>query len=170
MTMTEARSTAIDQRMNQFLLASRSLFNGFFAVEKPWDDPHHAWDLADLFRPIERELFKSLVQIPLGISGPDYGDGPQLLRVQKSSGTRLTAMINRETDISYWDYPVHEIPEGSDVRFISFFDWSGVDRRDNRYVMAVFLGCPANNDLIGKRALIESHRVVYDQVSGSIEA
>ncbi len=150
--------------INKFLISSRQLFNGFFLLENPCDNADEAWDLRDLFNPVQAALFYALVLAPLDISGPSYGMAPQSIRVRSNTGGRLPAMINRELESGYWDFPIKECGDDVDLRFIRFFDWSEIERRDNRYVMVKIVSSSKNREIIDKLALIESHYCSYETV------
>ncbi len=158
----------LDLQMNEFLLASRSLFNTHFCLRQPWDDPHRAWDLRDLFEPVEEALFRALVLQPFALTGPTFGTGPQPVRVIGNTGGELPIMINREIDSGYWDYPVTRCHGDADLRFVKFFDWSSIDRKDNRYAMVKIESWPDRPELVSKRALIESHYCSYAELPREI--
>ena len=134
------------------------------AAESPWDNPHSAWDLEERFRRVEAELFVALVLHPAALTGPPYGTEPQPIRVRSSVSAPFPVMLSNGP--GKWDHPIREGPDDADLRFESFFDWSNIDRRDNRYVMAQVAAWPGHDELIGKSLLIESHHCRYETAAG----
>jgi hypothetical protein len=163
-----ARAMDANVQVDRFLRASRSLFNGFFSIDRPWANPHRAWDLRDCFGPVEAALFQALVLRPLRIEGPSYGCGPQVIRVLSKIEGAMPIMINRDVDSGYWDHPLRECSTDADLRFIKFFDWSDIDRRDNRYVVVWIEDWPTHPEVSGKQALIESYCCTYRLANATV--
>jgi len=70
-------------------------------------------------------------------------------------GTAAPAMLNREIDSGYWDYPLKEITQDAKLAFISFFDWDQLGFRDNTYVRVQVTEWQSHLETVGKHAFIE---------------
>ena len=70
------------------------------------------------------------------------------------------AMINRDIDSGYWDYPVQRLEKEAVLGFVSFFDWNEADLLDHQYVRVQILG-HSTRELIGKSALLEVQYVTF---------
>lgn len=73
-------------------------------------------------------------------------------------------MLNRELSSGYWDYPLDRFDATDDLRFVRYFDWSDIERRDHRYVMVLVAGSASHPEIVGKLGLIESHHVTYEAI------
>ena len=151
----------IDIYINKFRIASRELFNHYFLDDIIRDDD---WDLYEQFTILEEQLFVALVTSRIDIPEIVYGCYPQLkIHVVPQSGSKcgIPIMLNRQIDSGYWDSPISTAPENTIFTFLSFFDWDQKSIKDNRYVRAIVLDWPGNEELIGKHALIETQYVNY---------
>ena len=63
-----AATATLDDRMQRFRIASRELYNDFFAVSDPWNND--GWIMAERFAEVEQVLFSKMVfePIPDGLS------------------------------------------------------------------------------------------------------
>jgi hypothetical protein len=155
---------SVDQNMQRFLIASRSLFNQFFFQIEPFGDPNRAWDMNELFQPVERALFEALVAKPLDVGAEPYGELQTRLAVLPSGDFELPIMLNRDRSSGYWDHPIDRSSPIVQLRFISYFDWSNIGRRDNRYARVRVIDWPGNPELVGKDGLVETCNVRYEIV------
>jgi hypothetical protein len=109
------------QLLVDFRIADRELFNRFFRVPSPWENQEAAWSLVERFNDLESVLFQKMVAEALGVSGSSYGE-PQKDILLVGQG-EVPALINREDDSGYWDFPISTIPVDAEMQFVSFFDW-----------------------------------------------
>jgi hypothetical protein len=145
--------------MNRFRIASRELFNQYFRVDEPYDKTE-AWLLDERHSEIEEILFEKMVLEAADLPGNTYGFvNPNIL--VKLKGTAAPAMLNREIDSGYWDYPLKEITQDSKLAFISFFDWDQLGFRDNTYVRVQVVEWQSHPETVGKHAFIEPLYVSY---------
>lgn len=151
----------LDERMNQFRIASRELFNHFFRVSDPYESGKQAWLQEERFRDLQALLFQKLVVEPLSLDIMEYGDPQPDILVESRYDGAVPIMLNRDVDSGYWDYPLKEISKDSRLVFVSFFDWGQLDYRDNRYVRVRVDHSPTHADIIGKHGLIESQHVRF---------
>jgi hypothetical protein len=149
----------IDEMMNQFRLASREVFNQFFRVPDPYDND--GWLLEERFSEVQAVLFQKLVTQPASLSDTRYGDLQRDLLIELRHTDMVPAMVNREVDSGYWDYPLKEVNKEARLLFVRFFDWDQLDYRDNRYVRVQIDQWPSHPEAVGKHALIESHCVRF---------
>lgn len=150
----------LDELMSRFRIASRELFNNYFRRSDPYNDPQ-AWPLEHGFADVQEVLFKKLVADPASLVVTAYGTVQNLIRVEPRDVETVPAMINRDIDAGYWDYPLRELSNETALLFVSFFDWDTLGYRDNRYVRVQISDWPAHRALVGKHALIETHRVRF---------
>jgi hypothetical protein len=149
----------MDERMNQFRLASRELFNHFFRISNPYDND--GWQLKDRFSIVEATLFEKLVTEPADLPKVDYGTLQTAILVLLKDAQSVPAMVNREVSSGYWDFGLREITSDARLGFVSYFDWDQLGYRDNRYVRVQIEQWPAHLEAVGKHALIESHHVRF---------
>jgi hypothetical protein len=161
MPNTEMSAEAL---MADFRVASRKLFNRFFRIAGPWENQEAAWSLVERFNDLESVLFRKMVSEALNIEGIDYGHPQEDILVVGQDG--ISALINREIDSGYWDFPTSTIPVDAEMQFISFFDWDALAMRDNRYARVRIAACDSNQALVGKHALLDSQRVSYRLTGG----
>jgi hypothetical protein len=155
-----SKAVDIDGMMDRFRLASREVFNQYFRASDPYGD--EGWKLAERFSSVQSLLFQKLVAEPASLGTISYGDlQPEILVDLRPNLESVPALINREIKSGYWDYPVKEIPKGSKLSFVSFFDWDQLDYRDNQYVKVQVEHLPSHPEVNGKQALIESRHVVF---------
>lgn len=160
--------------MNRFRLASRDLFNQYFAV--PHAPAEYDYEFYEGFEAVERTLFESLVLEPCAISSPEgyrYGSSDYqahpLVRVRLPNpnteedlvGDPLVApiLINRELASGYWDFPLNLFTNEVELHFIAYFDWERMHYRDNQYVRVKINNWPSHPDVVGKHALVEARLI-----------
>lgn len=145
---------SIDKILFDFRVTDCELFNRHFRIEDPWNNQEAAWECLERFNDFEIFLFKKLVSEALGIENEQYGK-PQRNILAKLNAP-LSVLINREIDSGYWDHSAKELPQFSEIHFISFFDWDAISIRENRFIRAIISSCPLNPSLAGKQVLIDS--------------
>jgi hypothetical protein len=151
---------SLDEMMNQFRLASRELFNNYFRVWNP-NAAEEPWLAKERFSEVEAVLFQQLVTEPLSIEYVEYGYLQPRIQVKALIGETTNAMLNRELDSGYWDYPLKEITNDATLLFISYFDWEQLRCRDNQYVRAQVESWPRHPEVVGKHALLDSNNLQY---------
>lgn len=62
----------LDERMTQFRLASREVFNNFFRVPDPYNND--GWTLEERFSAVQSILFQKLVIEPESLREVQYGE------------------------------------------------------------------------------------------------
>jgi len=166
----------LHQSMSRFRLASRELFNHYFAV--PYSSAQSSYEYYDGFNEVERVLFTMLVLEPCAVpSAPSsyvYGfDAHPSIRVRLPIANvdeniggvddPLVApiMLNREINSGYWDYPLEQFTNDATLLYVAFFDWDSMQSRDNAYVRVQVSDWPSHPETIGKYALVESYLVRY---------
>jgi hypothetical protein len=150
---------SIDNSINQFRVASRDMFNHYFRIDEPHDND--GWTLEWRFVGVEQVLFRKLVTEPALLPDVPYGHVQNGINVRLRGTEPVPIMLNREQKSGYWDHPTKEIPQGTELSFVSFFDWDQLEWRDNRYVRVVVESCPSQPELDGKQGLIESRHVEF---------
>lgn len=152
----------MDKAINKFRLASRELFNNFFLEEFLEAEDE---DFYEQFTIIEEQLFCALVTTKFDLGKIVYGfPQPEILvKAKEASICGTPIMINREIDSGYWDYPISIASPECVFTFVKFFDWDQKSYKDNRYVRVIIQEWPADPDLVGKHALIETIYTSYNQ-------
>lgn len=168
----------LNHSMHRFRLASRELFNNFFAVPLP--PANYDYEYYDGFNNVENVLFQSLVLDPCIVPySEDFAYGVKMhphIRVRLPSAELdrdlvggpieiAPIMINREIDSGYWDHDVSKVDNSAIMKFVCFFDWESMHSRDNAFVRVQITDWPQHTDLIGKHALIESTMVRFSLIS-----
>ena len=113
------------------------------------------------FRDLEAIAFEKLVADRLSANTAPYGSLQPGIIVIPKVGDDISALINRDVDSGYWDFPVATIPGGAVMHFIEFFDWDSLGVRDNKYVRVRIASCPANVAIEGRDALIDAQDVSF---------
>ena len=144
----------------EFRLAGRELFNRHFRIEDPWKNQEAAWLLVERFNDLEAVFFQKVVTDALGV-GCAYGEPQKDILVVGQSQGEISALINREVDSGYWDFPVSKVPVDAEMQFIAFFDWDSLLVRDNKYVRVQIAACLSNPALVGRHALVDAQEVSY---------
>lgn len=142
----------LDALMNRFRVASRELFNQYFRVDDPYEKAD-AWLLEERFSEIEEVLFEKMVLEPAELPSAVYGFVNPSVRVELKGAT-APAMINREIDSGYWDYPLEEITQDAKLIFVSFFDWDQLGFRDNTYIRVQIAEWQTHPEAVGKHAFV----------------
>jgi hypothetical protein len=151
----------VEKLMVDFRVADRELFNGFFRIDQPWENQEVAWMLVERFNDLELVLFQKMVSEALGIGGNAYGEPQKDILLKGKEQDGVSALINREVDSGYWDFPVSKIPIDAEIQFICFFDWDVLAVRDNKFVRGRIASCASSPVLVGKHALVDVQVVSY---------
>jgi len=152
---------SFDRCMDDFLTATRSLFNGYFREANPVARFDRALTRHEFYSEVETSLFRALVILPCELMEIPYGEENQQILIRPNGEFDLPVMLNRDLDSGYWDYPLERMPRDARIHFQEFFDWDLVGRKDNRYVRAVVAAAPHNPEIVGKHCLIETHYVTF---------
>jgi hypothetical protein len=157
-----SKHTDLNERMKQFRLASRDLFNHFFRVPEPYiNEQQYAWLQEERFCEIQHVLFQKQVAEPLSLNAERYGCPQPDILVESCHDVAIPIKLNREINSGYWDYPLKEINSNVRLLFVCFFDWDQLDYRDNQYVRVQVNHWPLHLEAIGKHGLIESQYVKF---------
>ncbi len=152
---------SIDRQMNRFRLAARGVFNQYFRLD-PEGDSGDAWTQVERFAEVERALFDALVIQPCGLSQRTYHqDTMEDIGVRLRHGSHAPAMVNREIDSGYWDFPVSQVNSDTLITFVHFFDWDQTDYIDYRYARVIIDSNRSDVSLNGKHALIETQYIAF---------
>lgn len=157
---------SLDEMMKQFRLASRELFNHYFRISNSHGGDK--WGSIERFREVENLLFRKLVAEPASLEAFVYGDVQPAILVRLRDGLNAAPlMLNRDIDSGYWDHPLAEVPSGTELIFVRFFDWDELDFHDNQYTRVQVRSWSAHPEAIGKHALIESQYIRFVEAGGS---
>lgn len=117
--------------------------------------------MVERFGDVETLLFRKMVSEALGLQDARYGEPQENILVFPKNGAAIQALVNRDVNSGYWDYPVSDIPIDAEMRFIDFFDWDPLSLRDNEYTRVLVVSCASNPRIVGKHALIGARKVSY---------
>jgi hypothetical protein len=127
-----------------------------------WIEPKlREWDALQLYREISARLFEALILLPLGYQGRiERNDTPgSVANFQVSLRGREAHLL---VDSNLPDHPAHifggvvvDPKSGVSLRFLRFFDWNELARRDFRFVEVLIEQLQARPDLVGHLALVE---------------
>jgi hypothetical protein len=109
-------------------------------------------------------LFRSIVLRPIGAADglTNAALRPNVFRflqVVPAVDSGVPILINRTSPPGgYWDDPVTTVkPDDVDLRFVWFFDWDEIGRREFEYLEVVVEACPAHPQVAGRYAHVEWH-------------
>lgn len=120
-------------------------------------------DALQLYREISARLFEALVLLPLGYQGRiERNDTPGSIAnfhvVLRGPEAPLLVDRNLPHEPPHiWGAPEIKVgPEsGVSLRFLKFFDWDELARRDFRFMEVLIEQLQARPDLVGHHALVE---------------
>jgi len=158
-------AVSLDEMMNEFRIASRELFNGYFRAAGATRYDERSWQLEQRFRAVQAVLFQKMVAERAAIDMMEYGYLQPQISVTRRAGEFGPLMLNRDVASGYWDHPVKEFTKDVRFAFIDFFDFGALEYCDNRYVRVRVTHWPRRADLVGKRALIETQYVRFKAVA-----
>ncbi|GGP27051.1 hypothetical protein [Silvimonas amylolytica] len=150
----------LNESIMRFRLASRELFNNYFRVVSPYEAGALAWQNLEYFREIEKQLYRFMVLAPHDLTNVRYGDINSKIKILAKSDF-LPAMVNREIDSGYWDYPIAGLKGDYSLSFIVFFDWDVLSFHDGKYVRVKIDSCFDDSVIVGKHALVEVENVRF---------
>jgi hypothetical protein len=157
----------LTDRMAIFREAARHLWNTALAQET-------GWNVRDDFDEACNALFRAIVLRPIDKTGATPApsssrNGPPIpfLRVVPGIEHGTPIHINRAVPASgYWDHPMNAVGPGDvDLRFVRFFDWDELGRREFELVETVIRAFPKHPALVGRAALL-----AFSQVKIVLEA
>ena len=160
--------TDITQLVQRYRECVLGIWNQFLANPNTEDrfDIHDRW--ADACVP----LFRALVLYPsdhddLGLFPVYRAERKALPYIRVEPITTCEILINASIDSGLWDWnaPTHIGRNDSDLRFISFFDWSVLKERSFELVKVSIGGSLKYPEARGKQALIKTEdvRFIFDE-------
>jgi len=150
----------LNDRMHQFRLASRELFNNYFHVKVHGEE---RWDAEERFSNVEEELFMALVTWPEKLPEIDYHEEQKNIQVKlQKLFSSAPWLLSRGSDTGRWDDPQATCTPSARLNFISFFDWDQVGIKDNQFVKVLVASWPEHPELVNREALIEVRYVHFE--------
>ena len=160
--------TDITDRFNAFRECARHLWNSHLATVASSD----RWAVRDAFDDICAILFRTMVVGSLAdghehelFSCPLPGrvaERPHLdwLHVVPAGSPTIPVMINRDPCLAsgYWDHPTSRLPDRTELRFVSCFDFDELGFRDFKYLL-VRIVTSTLPEIVGRVALVEWEHV-----------
>jgi hypothetical protein len=148
----------VTEIFNNYRECVRSLWNAYFLTLQP------NWDGRDKYEDICTTLFGALVLDQ--VDRTNYSKAPAyslsqepllIFKIVPLLNDRTPININRDKKRSaYWDHPTNIVkPDAVDLRFIDYFDFDLLGRREYKYCLARIVASKVNQDLIDRDALIE---------------
>ncbi|HEY1265985.1 MAG TPA: hypothetical protein VGH16_01930 [Candidatus Binatia bacterium] len=144
---------------NNYRECVRNLWNVYFWNLQP------DWDPRDKYEDICTTLFDVLV-LDQVVNNTKYSKSPaylssreplKIFRIVPLLSDQTPIHINRDKKRSpYWDHPTNVVkPDDVDLRFIDYFDFDLLGRREYKYFLVRIVASKTNEDLVGRDALIE---------------
>jgi hypothetical protein len=161
----------ITDRFNAFRECARHLWNCHLAAVVSSD----RWAVRDDFDDVCVILFRTMVVGSLAeghelLSCPLPGRVPERahldrLHVVPAGSPTIPVMINRDRSLAsgYWDHPTCRLPEKTELRLVSWFDFDELGFRDFKYLL-VRVVTSTQPEIVGRAALVECEhvRVLFD--------
>ena len=151
----------ITTSVNLYRECARSIWNSYFMVQF---QSTQNWNLLDSYKRIQRELFDSIVLMPVLFDDEELSftlgnPCPQIRIVpHDNEAWCMPVEINRtkgETG-GYWDHPITRITSEAELLFVDFFDWNSYGFIDMSRIIAEISSFAENPSLIGHRLIVES--------------
>ena len=146
--------------MQRFRHASRDLWNHYFFPA----GAGVSGDMRCSFDEVQEALFRGLVLHPASLPDAPYGFLNSRILVSVAGDFDAPAMINRDIDSGYWDYPVQRLESGSRIGLCVVLRLERGHFLDHQYVRVQILG-HSTRELIGKSALLEVQYVLSQRRS-----
>jgi hypothetical protein len=154
--------------------AARTLWNSHFLrvwkLDLPGFEQMNEWDFRDRFEDLCVELFSALVLAPAGASNlkiwPAYrGDAVPLaeLRVIPDGHVELRVAEAEGNSFRSYDRDLTNARDANlDLRFLAFYDYDVLNRREFEYCHCVVAKCDVNPSYIGRNVLLASTSARYE--------
>lgn len=150
----------LNERMNDFRLASRGLYNQYFYSS----DREKAMEAEERHSNILEHLFEYMVLQPEGISGPEYFELNEQITVSLRSRTSGNYVIEVEATPGCWSLEKISCTNKSPkMHFQYYFDWDELGIKDNKYVKGTLFFCDGAEHLVGKECLFEASYAVFQK-------
>ena len=150
---------SLNDRIIQFRLASRNLYNTYFYTESR----DEAIDAEERFSNVLESLFFNMVSYPENLQEISYFEAQANIMVSLKNETHRTYHIEIETKSCSWEAIKITTDNSLKMSFECFFDWDDLGIKDNRYVKGVILSFLGNEEFIGKKALIEANDAIFQK-------
>jgi hypothetical protein len=148
----------LTERMNDFRLASRGLYNQFFYSR----DREQAIEAEERHSNILEHLFEYMVLQPENIRGTEYFEVNDQIIVSFKPRTSGHYVIEVEATSGNWSLERIPCSKGSPkMHFQYYFDWDELGIKDNKYVKGTLFSCAGAEHLVGKECHFETSDVVF---------
>ena len=149
----------LNERMIQFRLASRSLYNTFFYTASR----DEAIDAEERYSNVLESLFLNMVSYPEKLQDISYYETQLSIEVLLKNEPYRSYFVQVETNSGNWE--TFKMPVNSTLKlnFECYFDWDDLAIKDNRYVKGCIVSFPENDELIGKGALVEANDAIFQK-------
>lgn len=154
---SQVMDISLDHAVRAYRLASRDLYNNYFY--NSYFDPYL---LRETYSELQDLMFQKMVEEPFSLKHTGYGDVHRDIWVRNRFDADIPAMINREIDSGYWDYPIKLVSPDAVMFFISFFDLDETRGMENLYVLLEINEWSQHKEADGKRALVEYQYVCFE--------
>ncbi|MDZ4141801.1 MAG: hypothetical protein U1C48_07320 [Methylotenera sp.] len=149
----------LNDRMIQFRLASRNLYNTFFYTASR----DEAVDAEERYSNVLEALFLNMVSYPEKLQEVSYYETQSSIEVLLKNEPHRIYFV--EVEINQGNWETFKISKNNMLRlsFKYFFDWDDLAIKDNRYVRGIIISFPENEELVGKTALIEANDAIFQK-------
>jgi hypothetical protein len=150
----------LNERMSQFRLASRDLYNIYFYTH----DKVSASEAEERYSDVLESLFINIVSRPEGLTEIPYYETQKEITVTLPNTATGKYLIDVETKPGNWEHLTISCSCAEQVlklNFECYFDWNNSKIKDNRYISGPIISFVGNEELNGKQALIEASDAVF---------
>ena len=147
----------LNERMIQFRLASRNLYNTFFYTASR----DEAIDAEERYSNVLEALFFNMVSYPEKLHEVSYYETQSSIEVLLKNDAHRTYFVQFEINPGNWEKLKISTKSTFKLNFECYFDWEDFELKDNRYVRGNVVSFPENENLIGKKALIEANDAIF---------
>lgn len=149
----------LNDRMIQFRLASRDLYNNYFYSASR----AAASEALERYSNVLEALFSNMVSFPEKLQDVSYNETQANIEVLLKNEAQRIYYIEVETKLGYWEAVKIPTNNSLKINFECYFDWDDLAIKDNRYIKGVIVSFSGNEEFIGKKALIEANDAIFQK-------
>lgn len=148
----------LTERMNQFRLASRDLYNQYFHS----GDRDQAIEAEERHSNLLEYLFQYMVLEPENIRGVDYFEVNEKIMVTLMERGTGCYVVEVEVSPGSWKVVKAQCQDGPPkMYFESYFDWDQFGIKDNQFVEGRIFSFPGNENLVGKTGHFDAREAIF---------
>lgn len=150
----------LTERMNQFRLASRDLYNQYFYSESR----DQAIEAEERHSNLLEYLFQYMVLEPEDIRDVEYFESNDKIVVTLKDRDNGFYLVKVEVSPGNWkQVRVHYQAEPPKMYFENYFDWDELGIKDNQFVEGRIFSFPGNESLVGKTGHFDAREAIFEK-------